>query len=608
MSASRYPIVVSFYSSTGYYRAAADALMTDCDRCGLDHDIVELNAVPGENWIDICRRKIPFYRQMQLKHRRPILWLDVDTRIGRVPEELADASFDMAGFLRGIRYLRDFDTGSQPRFFAPFALFFNNTPAASAFLDQLASLESDSPTTGTDDYFLQEAWRTHGQELSVLVLPPRLVGRQWPLTDQQALYVGISGNVRRFKARAAQHEVPVLQPLRRKAVLLHEAGSALKEGQDTQAMMLFKCAYAAVSNDDALAMRIARLLRRQGRPDEALAFLREHQRGGTSHDLAGRFQFDSALISGRFDEARRLVQGLTRGTEADRLWAISSTLRLDIEECAAASATDPLNRMSIFCSDCRPGIEETLLAYMVLHLSGIAPKLVSAPASGALGSAASAVPGSLVWGAGLPRESTVVEPDARYCAVRGPLTRAALLDAGVHCPDRYGTLASVLPLIYAPRRSGQRHAVALVTGPGSTDVAWHSLGVKLLDSQRPGLRGLEKFIDDLCSCDMILSTTLVGLMIADAYGIPSRWCRVQSSRDTDEDDFQFHDYFLSCGTEPPEPMVFDLPSMLGSTSDLSTHAEAPRRLPHVAKFLDTAPFGVLPRWKSTANERVLGAR
>jgi hypothetical protein len=608
MSASRYPTVVSFYSSADYYRVAADALKADCDRYGLDHDIVELNVVPGENWIDICRRKIPFYHQMHLKHRRPILWLDVDTRIGRMPEELADASFDMAGFLRGIRYLRDFDTGSQPRFFAPFALFFNNTPAASAFLDRLVSLERESATAGTDDYFLQEAWRTHAQELSVLVLPPRLVGRQWPLTDQQSFYVGISGNVRRFKARAAQHDVPVLQPVRRKTVLMHEAGSALKDGQDTLALMLFERAYAAVSNDDALAMKIARLLRRQGRPDEALAFLREHQRSGSSDDLASRFQFDSALISRRFDDARRLADRLTRGTEADRLWAVSSTMRLDVEEYAAASPIDPLKRTSIFCGDCRPGIEETLLAYVVLHLSGVAPKLISAPTGGALSSLASAVPGSLVWGGGLPRESTVVEPEARYCAVRGPLTRAALLDAGAHCPDRYGALASVLPLIYKPRRSRQRHAVALVMGSGSTDAARRSLGVKLFDSQRPGLRGLEEFIDDVCSCDMILSTTLVGLMIADAYGIPARWCRLHCGLDAVEDDFQFHDYFLSCGAEPPQPMVCDLPAMLGSTSDLSTHAEAPRLLPHVAEFLDAAPFSVLPRWKSTVNERLLGAR
>jgi hypothetical protein len=140
------PAVVSFYSGDPLYYAAADRLRDDCISLNLDHDIVEFPKRDDETWLDICRRKASFYIDMQRKHRRPILWLDVDSRIQSLPAALAGAGCDIAGFLRGWRYLRDFDPVAVPRFFAPFALYFNYTPRATAFLELLASIAAGSTT------------------------------------------------------------------------------------------------------------------------------------------------------------------------------------------------------------------------------------------------------------------------------------------------------------------------------------------------------------------------------------------------------------------------------------------------------------------------------
>src|SRR5690606_32684676 len=126
------------------------------------------------------------------KHGRPILWLDVDSRLGRYPEVFDGATCDFAAFLRGERYLRGFDPFAVPRFFAPFALFFNATPAARAFLELMADLERQFEGNATDDFFLQEAWERHAEQLTVVVLPPGLVSREWPLTGSQFLHIGIS--------------------------------------------------------------------------------------------------------------------------------------------------------------------------------------------------------------------------------------------------------------------------------------------------------------------------------------------------------------------------------------------------------------------------------
>lgn len=256
------PVIVSFFTDESYYKDAADRLRADCAQLKLDCDIARIE--PGaDSWIDICRRKIGFCLEMQRKHQRPILWLDVDSRLGRRPEIFDGATCDFAGFLRGFRYLRDFDPQLSPRFFAPFALYFNTTPRATAFLELMAEIESRHAGSATDDFFLQEAWKHHREQLSVMVLPPNLVGREWPLTQEQMIYVGISGNVSRFKGEAQQHVAEALAPARRKAVLLHEAEDARRNGHIADALVLYKRALA-LAPDEALAGKIARLSQREG--------------------------------------------------------------------------------------------------------------------------------------------------------------------------------------------------------------------------------------------------------------------------------------------------------------------------------------------------------
>jgi hypothetical protein len=257
------PVLVSFYSNDSYYQQAADNLRADCLRVGLDCDIEQLDGPPDQSWPDICRRKVPYLLEKHRKHARAILWLDVDSRLAGRPDIFDGATCDMAGFLRGRRYLRGFDPLALPRFFAPFALYFNATPAAAAFLELMSELERRYSGPATDDFFLQEAWAQHRHQLSVMILPPDLVGDTWPLRDRQVIHVGISGNAGRYKELTRQHVAEELAPLRRKAVLLHEADSARRAGQNADALLLYRHALAVTPDDEALADRIARLSRQQ---------------------------------------------------------------------------------------------------------------------------------------------------------------------------------------------------------------------------------------------------------------------------------------------------------------------------------------------------------
>jgi hypothetical protein len=269
------PTIISFYAGDSLYCAAADRLRADCGVLNLQHDIAELSNSSGLNWLEICRRKPAFFLEMQRKHCRPILWLDADSRLRKLPSALDRATCEVAGFLRGFRYLRDFDPVALPRFFAPFALYFNYTPRATAFLELLVSIAEEAPEDASDDFILQEAWLRHDQQLSVMVLPPDLVGHEWPLKEGQAIYVGISGNVSEFKGKAKQHTADLFEANRRKMVLMKEAEAAQKSGRDDDALVLFKHALAAV-RDDALAAKIGRLIKRRHGAEEAKRFLSDY--------------------------------------------------------------------------------------------------------------------------------------------------------------------------------------------------------------------------------------------------------------------------------------------------------------------------------------------
>jgi len=274
------PTVIGFCAGDPSYYTAAALLRDDCLALDLEHDVVELSGAAGQSWLQICRRKSAFFLEMHQKHRRPILWLDVDSRLRRLPPALDGAACDVAGFLRGFRYVRDFDPVAVPRFFAPFALYFNYTPRATAFLELMAKIADEFPDDVSDDFILQEAWLRHEQQLSVMVLPPDLVGHEWPLQGDQAIYVGISGNVSQYKGRAKQHTAVLFEAGRRKAVLMKEAEAALKSGQEDDAVVLFRHALAAAP-DDALAARIGRLLKRRHGTDAAERFLRDYAGGST---------------------------------------------------------------------------------------------------------------------------------------------------------------------------------------------------------------------------------------------------------------------------------------------------------------------------------------
>jgi len=597
MNPKSYPVVISFYCGDKYYYDAADRLRGDCERLGLDCDIIELQKAPEETWLEICRKKIQFYRGMQRKHDRPVLWVDVDCRIQKLPRMFADGQFDLGGFLRGFKYVRGFDPMAMSRFFQPSILYFNNTNKCRDFLDFMAELEQSSTAAATDDYFLQEAWERFEPQLSLLLLPPSEVSFEWPVQGEQTFYFGSSGNVAEFKGKAQQHDVDLYTPARRKAVFLREALEAGKAKKPMQALSMLKKAFDLDPQDEQLAYRIARLMRREGRLKGALVFLRRFQGESSPVNHARRFLADSELEGGRPERAAAVVRDmLQRGSDADRAWARSRLLRIDLDLRAKKLGLKDKERPSLWWMESPyPGnFGDILNPYIVEKLSGLPPRFV-AKGKGilAIGSIIKfATEGTTVWGSGTPRMTDRLDPRADYRAVRGPLTRQLVIESGGRCEEVYGDAAWFLPRLYQPKNIERRFKLGLIRHFANDGEVEAGEGVSAISVLRGGYEGIEQFIDEIHECERVLTTSLHGLIVCHAYGIPARWCEVpDSAAGLPGDGTKFHDYMLSVGLDPEPPF----PLRRGTVVTLDMFDEAlrlPARQIDLKRLAAVAPFPV----------------
>jgi pyruvyltransferase len=158
-----------------------------------------------------------------------------------------------------------------------------------------------------------------------------------------------------------------------------------------------------------------------------------------------------------------------------------------------------------------------------------------------------------VWGSGfLYEHEKLTEAPLAIHAVRGPRSRAKLLAQGIDCPEIYGDPALLFPYFYNPAVE-KKHPIGLIPHYSDKGHRWFEKqrglpGVHILDIEC----GLEKFVREVKSCERIISSSLHGLICADAYGVPNQW--VEVSDQVDGGSFKFCDYYESVGRGTPVPV------------------------------------------------------
>lgn len=165
-----------------------------------------------------------------------------------------------------------------------------------------------------------------------------------------------------------------------------------------------------------------------------------------------------------------------------------------------------------------------------------------------------------IWGTGIINNNEVGAINGKpekICAVRGPKTQVELRKLGIECPEIYGDPALLMPRFYKASVK-TRYTIGII--PHYIDLD-NNIVEKLIRDQRIKLikvQGYKKwtdFIDDICSCELILSSSLHGLIISEAYGIPSKWVKIGGY--VDGWDFKYQDFYESIGKMNEAPFVMD---------------------------------------------------
>lgn len=143
-----------------------------------------------------------------------------------------------------------------------------------------------------------------------------------------------------------------------------------------------------------------------------------------------------------------------------------------------------------------------------------------------------------IWGSGLLHGKdkyiwrNIRKLDVR--AVRGPKTRAVLLDNGYKCSEIYGDPATLMPRIYQPINTEKKRKFGLIYCCRYD--AQNEMSIS------PLVKDYREFIDQIVQCEKIISSSLHGIILAESYGVPAiLLCEKNMNL------FKYEDYYSSTG-------------------------------------------------------------
>jgi hypothetical protein len=159
---------------------------------------------------------------------------------------------------------------------------------------------------------------------------------------------------------------------------------------------------------------------------------------------------------------------------------------------------------------------------------------------------------AVIWGSGIIAATDRFAAPLRTHAVRGPLTRARMRALGYPCPAVYGDPGLLLPRVHRPRPA-PRYRLGLIPHFAElAAVAGRPLpdGWTLIDVTRP----VEDVADAIAACERTVSSSLHGIIVSQAYGVPCAW--IAAEVPLHGDGTKFLDHYGALGLPPPRPAAW----------------------------------------------------
>lgn len=522
--------VCSFYTDDEYYRGHAETLRRNCERLGIELTLEEVHKEEGEDWADICRRKIGFLARVCEEHPdRLVFWIDVDCSLLSLPDYVRSTTADLIGFQRGFGSALTIGYAQRTRFWEPCFFGINTSPAARRFIRDARDLEQTLSVKATDDYFFEESWRKNAASMSFQVIPSSAVLSR-ATTDSGVVpffSFGSSGKVAEFKDKVAQHGA------------LAGAAPATRVGLRRRALR------AAKRIEAALPTGASRHLRRVA---DEVGVTHVLTRGGEVGSRAGGLSVPGgggAAPARSQHRARITRQMLTASQRGDVEAVEASFARLDVTgatapEIATKAAADSFVhyvRRSpeqdplplIWWSRPFPGnFGDWLSPWVFGALSGrsIAYQSPTAPSAdphligvGSIGRFIKTH--SIVVGTGISSEDLELDPRATYLSVRGPVTASVVRRSGGPEVQSFGDPGVLVRRLFPVERDETNGRIALVRHFKHANVPLQlpehmdELSVLLSHPEQIG-----HFLATLNRYDAVVTSAMHVMIACHSYGIP----------------------------------------------------------------------------------------
>lgn len=204
-------LICSFFTNDEYYAAYAQKLESNLTQLGISHEISVMEKKEGEDWADICRKKVGFLAAACAANPdKKVFWIDVDCELLEIPDYIANSTADIIGFQRSFGSPLNIGYQNRTRFWEPCFWGINNTPQARKMIEDAFLLEQNSTIKATDDYFFEEGWRANANNLTFQMIPSNAVANRGDeLENSRSVFFkfGSSGKVAEFKNQVEQHSL-----------------------------------------------------------------------------------------------------------------------------------------------------------------------------------------------------------------------------------------------------------------------------------------------------------------------------------------------------------------------------------------------------------------
>jgi hypothetical protein len=542
-------VVCSFYTDDAYYRKEAKALRADLDKLGVEYVLEEINKVEGQDWADMCRRKVPFLHSVcQRFPDKKVFWIDVDCRLLSLPDFVRNSSADIIGFQRGFGSSLTIGYQNRTRFWEPCFWGVGTGANARKMMADAAALESTSSLKATDDYFFEDAWRQNADSLTFQLIPGACVlGKGDPAFNLESFFVfGSSGNVADFKGKVEQHK-GMTKPSGRQRIT--NLGKRLLRGLP-----------------QSVARRIVNIADRTG----VTAILTSNGSVGetlsrrTSTNKVLRAGFDGNLLELETYASLLNTGGVTTSEERATIAAARTF--------AHYSSRDSANTVTLtwwarpFPGNFGDWLSPLIIGNytddrIVFHSPTapiVEPHLISTGSIGRF-----ITPSSIVVGTGISAADVELHPKADYVSVRGPLTAQHVVACGGPDVESFGDPGAIMSRIFPLSRSKTNGKTAFVRHFTHAQIPMrlpdHFEELSVLMSAPAQIAD---FLGALVTYDRVVTSAMHVFIVCQSYGIPCSLVTFEGFEDNVHGTgLKYGDYALGVGLETINPSVVPLDLM-----------------------------------------------